>query len=56
MQQPLSHLYFLTVFEDLLKSKFNLSGLIKTAQNITKVCRPVKHVIFVYMYKNTFEP
>jgi len=38
MQQPLSHLYFLTVFEDLLKSKFNLSGLIKTAQNITKQC------------------
>ena len=37
MQQPLVHLYFLTIFEDLLGSEFNLSALIKTSQSISKV-------------------
>ena len=37
MQQPLAHLYFLTVFEDLLSSNFGLSNLIRTSQRIAKV-------------------
>ena len=45
MQQPLAHLYFLTVFEDLLSSSFSLPNLIRTSQKIAKVCphsRPFK--------------
>ena len=37
MQQPLAHLYFLTVFEDLLTSKFGLPNLIRTSQKIKNV-------------------
>ena len=37
MQQPLAHLYFLTVFEDLLSSNFGLPNLIRTSQKIAKV-------------------
>ena len=37
MQQPLAHLYFLTVFEDLLSSNFGLANLIRTSQRIAKV-------------------
>ena len=39
MQQPLAHLYFLTVLEDLLTSKFGLPNLIRTSQKIAKVSR-----------------
>ncbi len=37
MQQPLSHLYFLVVLEDVSNSNFGLSGLITTSQKISKV-------------------
>ncbi len=37
MQQPLAHLYFLTVMEDLKDSNFGLAGLVKTVHNISKV-------------------
>ena len=38
MQQPLSHLYFLVVLENVSNSDFGLSGLITTSQKISKVC------------------
>lgn len=37
MQQPLSHLYFLTVLENVANLNFGLSGLITTSQKISKV-------------------
>lgn len=37
MQQPLAHLYFLTIFDDLLHSEYNMSALINAAQSIGKV-------------------
>jgi hypothetical protein len=39
MQQPLVHLYFLTIMEDLLDSDYNLSTLLKYSQSITKQCK-----------------
>ena len=39
MQQPLAHLYFLTVLENLLTSEFSLSSLIMTVQNVIKVSK-----------------
>ncbi len=46
MQQPLAHLYFLTVMEDLKDSNFGLAGLVKTVHNISKVSEdgPTEHV------------
>ena len=37
MQQPLAHLYFVTVFERLLESGFELPALVRVAQQIRKV-------------------
>ena len=37
MQQPLVHLYFFTVMEDLLDSDYSLLTLLKSSQSITKV-------------------
>ena len=37
MQQPLAHLYFLVVLENLVYSDYHLSGLIRTVQSIDKV-------------------
>ena len=37
MQQPLSHLYFFTVLENVSNLDFGLSGLITTSQKISKV-------------------
>ena len=55
MQQPLAHLYFLTVFDDLLNSKFDLSPLIKTTQNIAKVSAHVHGWMTVQcLYTHTF--
>jgi len=52
MQQPLAHLYFLTVLEDLLTSKFGLPNLIRTSQRIAKVCHCINLVKHVYLKKN----
>ena len=38
MQQPLAHLYFLTVLEHLQAKKYELSGLIRLANIITQQC------------------
>ena len=38
MQQPLAHLYFLVVLENISHSDFGLSGLITTSLKISKVC------------------
>ena len=38
MQQPLAHLYFLTVLEHLQAKGHNLSGLVRTANTITQQC------------------
>ena len=38
MQQPLAHLYFLTVLEHLQAQKHNLSGLVRIANAITQEC------------------
>ena len=43
MQQPLCHLYFLTVMEDLKDSSYGLSGLVKTIHNISKVSKVPGH-------------
>ncbi len=48
MQQPLAHLYFLTVLEDLLMSKFGLPNLIRTSQRIAKVYN-------FFLYFSTYE-
>lgn len=37
MQQPLSHLYFFTILENVSNLDFGLSGLITTSQKISKV-------------------
>ena len=37
MQQPLTHLYFFTVLENVASLNFGLSGLITTSQKISKV-------------------
>lgn len=65
MQQPLSHLYFTVVLEDVSNSNFGLSGLITTSQKISKVWYYVSWVCplvvvgvcwcslsFVYMWSN----
>jgi len=38
MQQPLAHLYFLTVLEHLQAEGHKLSALVRTANNISKLC------------------
>ena len=38
MQQPLAHLYFLTVLEHLQAQKHNLTGLVCIANAITQEC------------------
>ena len=38
MQQPLAHLYFLTIFEDIQQSNYSLSALCNAAHSIRKVC------------------
>ena len=38
MQQPLAHLYFLTVLEHLQGEGHKLSALVRTANNIFKLC------------------
>ena len=38
MQQPLAHLYFLTLLEHLQAQGHKLSGLIRTANTITQQC------------------
>lgn len=38
MQQPLVHLYFLTVLEHLLSRKYTLSNLVKLAEKIQRYC------------------
>ena len=42
MQQPLAHLYFLTLLEHLQAQghKLKLSGLVRTANTITQQCSP----------------
>ena len=45
MQQPLTHLYFLTVLEDVSNSNFGLSGLITTSQKISKVHVLLCHIL-----------
>lgn len=37
MQQPLTHLYFLIILENVSNLQFGLSGLITTSQKIAKV-------------------
>lgn len=38
MQQPLAHLYFLTVLEHLMSKPYKLSGLVRIAASITYLC------------------
>ena len=38
MQQPLAHLYFLTLLEHLQAQAHKLSGLVRIANTITKEC------------------
>ena len=38
MQQPLAHLYFLTCLEHLQAEKYELTGLVRIANPITKQC------------------
>ena len=38
MQQPLAHLYFLTLLEHLQAKKHKLSGLVRIANDITRQC------------------
>ena len=38
MQQPLAHLYFLTVLEHLQAQRHKLSGLVRIVNNITQHC------------------
>lgn len=37
MQQPLAHLYFLTVLRHLLSNDFGLTGLVRVASAISEV-------------------
>lgn len=37
MQQPLSHLYFVTVLRHLMSNEFSLTGLLKVAIAISEV-------------------
>lgn len=38
MQQPLAHLYFLTVLEHLMSKQWLLSGLVRSANSIGELC------------------
>ncbi len=38
MQQPLAHLYFLTVLEHLMSKPYKLSGLVRMATSINTLC------------------
>ena len=40
MQQPLAHLYFLTVLEHLLSEEHQLSHMIRVAKQISQLCKP----------------
>ena len=39
MQQPLSHLYFITVFHHLLSNNFDIAGLVRVASAIATVIK-----------------
>ena len=45
MQQPLAHLYFLTVLRHLLSNDFGLTGLVRVASAISEVIHNICVVV-----------
>ncbi len=47
MQQPLAHIYFITVFHHLLSNDFDLAGLVRVASSIATVRETIVIIIYI---------